>query len=100
MFLLVQVGTAAILFTGGNTSFTGFPFLASFVAEDSFLPRWLTRRGQRLGFSTGIIVLTALSLTPLLAAGATVPPLTPPHPIPLLPPFPLPASPMPPLPPP
>jgi hypothetical protein len=36
----VQAGTAAILFTGGNTSFSGFPFLASFVAEDSFLPRW------------------------------------------------------------
>jgi amino acid transporter len=77
MFLLVQVGTAAILFTGGNTSFTGFPFLASFVAEDSFLPRWLTRRGQRLVFSNGIIALTALSLTLLLLAGATVPALIP-----------------------
>ena len=30
-----------ILFTGGNTSFSGFPFLTSFVAEDSFLPRWM-----------------------------------------------------------
>jgi len=37
-FLVLQAATAAILFTGGNTSFTGFPFLASFVAEDSFLP--------------------------------------------------------------
>jgi len=27
--------------------FTGFPFQASFVAEDSFLPHWLTRRGHR-----------------------------------------------------
>ena len=77
MFLVVQAGTAAILFTGGNTSFTGFPFLASFVAEDSFLPRWLTRRGQRLVFSNGIIVLTALSLTLLLVAGATVTALIP-----------------------
>jgi hypothetical protein len=48
-FLVLHAGTAAILFTGGNTSFTGFPFLASFVAEDSFLPRWLTNCGQRLG---------------------------------------------------
>jgi len=31
MFFVLQAGTAAILFTGGNTSFTGFPFLASFV---------------------------------------------------------------------
>ena len=77
MFLVLQAGTAAVLFTGGNTSFTGFPFLASFVAEDSFLPRWLTRRGQRLVFSNGIIVLTGLSLTLLLVAGATVPALIP-----------------------
>jgi amino acid transporter len=77
MFLVLQAGTAAILFTGGNTSFTGFPFLASFVAEDSFLPRWLARRGHRLVFSNGIIVLTALSLTLLVAAGARVPALIP-----------------------
>jgi amino acid transporter len=77
MFLGLQVATAAILFTGGNTSFTGFPFLASFVAEDSFLPRWLTRRGHRLAFSNGIIVLTVLSLALMLVAGATVDALIP-----------------------
>jgi amino acid transporter len=77
MFFVLQAGTAAILFTGGNTSFTGFPFLASFVAEDSFLPRWLNRRGQRLVFSNGILVLTVLSMTLLLAAGATVNALIP-----------------------
>jgi amino acid transporter len=77
MFFVLQAGTAAILFTGGNTSFTGFPFLVSFVAEDSFLPRWLNRRGQRLVFSNGIIVLTVLSMTLLLAAGATVNALIP-----------------------
>ena len=76
-FLILQAGTAAILFTGGNTSFTGFPFLASFVAEDSFLPRWLTKRGQRLVFSNGILVLTVLSLTLLAVAGATVTALIP-----------------------
>jgi amino acid transporter len=69
---VLQAATAAILFTGGNTSFTGFPFLASFVAEDSFLPRWLTRRGHRLAFSNGIILLTALSLALMLVAGASV----------------------------
>jgi len=77
MFYLLQAATAAILFTGGNTSFTGFPFLASFVAADSFLPRWLTRRGHRLVFSNGIIVLAALSLALMLAAGATVDALIP-----------------------
>jgi amino acid transporter len=77
MFFVLQAGTAAILFTGGNTSFTGFPFLASFVAEDSFLPRWLTVRGQRLVFSNGILVLTVLSMTLMLVAGATVTALIP-----------------------
>ena len=63
MFWVVQAATALILYTGGNTSFNGFPFLTSFVAEDSFLPRWLMKRGQRLVFSNGIIVLTVLSVT-------------------------------------
>src|SRR5262249_43026290 len=51
LFLLVQAATALILFTGGNTSFNGFPFLASYVAGDAFLPRWLLKRGHRLVFS-------------------------------------------------
>ena len=62
LFFTVQAGTAAILFTGGNTSFSGFPFLASFVAEDGFLPRWLSKRGHRLVFSNGILILGAVSL--------------------------------------
>jgi amino acid transporter len=77
LFFLVQAGTAAILFTGGNTSFSGFPFLASFVAEDSFLPRWLTKRGHRLAFSNGIIVLTVVSLALLIGVGARVNSLVP-----------------------
>ena len=66
LFFVVQAGAISILFTGGNTSFSGFPFLTSFVAEDSFLPRWLTKRGHRLVFSNGIIVLTVLALALLL----------------------------------
>ncbi len=49
MFWVVQAATALILYTGGNTSFNGFPFLTSFVAEDSFLPRWLMKRGPAAG---------------------------------------------------
>ena len=47
-YFFVQFATVAILYTGGNTSFNGFPYLTSFVAEDSFLPRQLTQRGHRL----------------------------------------------------
>jgi amino acid transporter len=77
MFYVVQLTTALILYTGGNTSFNGFPFLTNFVAEDSFLPRWLTKRGHRLVFSNGIIVLTVLSVSLILAVGANVNNLVP-----------------------
>ncbi|MEU4212860.1 APC family permease [Streptomyces sp. NPDC026206] len=68
----VQLATALILYTGANTPFTGFPFLASFVAEDRFLPRQLTRRGHRLTFSNGIICLTVVSMALLLVTRANV----------------------------
>jgi amino acid transporter len=77
LFYLVQAGAVTILFTGGNTSFSGFPFLTSFVAEDSFLPRWLSKRGHRLVFSNGIIVLTVLALGLLFAVGANTAKLVP-----------------------
>ncbi|MCX5311398.1 APC family permease [Streptomyces sp. NBC_00154] len=70
--IFVQLATALVLYTGANTPFTGFPFLASFVAADRFLPRVLTRRGHRLAFSNGIIALTVVSLALLLATGASV----------------------------
>jgi amino acid transporter len=77
MYALVQAATALILYTGGNTSFNGFPFLASFVAEDRFLPRWLTKRGHRLVFSSGIIVLAIVSITLLAVVGSNVNSLVP-----------------------
>ena len=76
-YVIVQVATALILFTGANTPFTGFPFLASFIAEDSFLPRQMTRRGHRLAFSNGIVVLTVAALALLIGVGAHVDKLIP-----------------------
>ncbi|HJQ48717.1 MAG TPA: APC family permease [Amycolatopsis sp.] len=73
----LQAASALILYTGANTSFNGFPFLASFVAEDRFLPRQLTRRGHRLVFSNGILVLAALSVALLLVTGGSVNGLVP-----------------------
>jgi amino acid transporter len=77
MYFVVQATTALILYTGGNTSFNGFPFLTSFVAEDAFLPRWMTKRGHRLVFSNGIIVLTVLAVTLLAVVGSNVNRLVP-----------------------
>jgi amino acid transporter len=77
MYFVVQAATALILFTGGNTSFSGFPFLTSFVASDAFLPRWLTKRGHRLALSNGIIVLTVVSLILLITTQSRVDGLIP-----------------------
>lgn len=71
-YYLVQATTLLILWTGANTSFNGFPFLASFVAEDRFLPRALTKRGHRLAFSNGIIVLAVISIGLLVVTNANV----------------------------
>jgi amino acid transporter len=77
LYFLVQAATALILYTGGNTSFNGFPALASFVAEDSFLPRPLMKRGHRLVFSNGIITLTLLSVALLIGTGGSLNALVP-----------------------
>jgi amino acid transporter len=72
LYLLVQLATMLILYTGANTPFSGFPFLANFIAEDGFLPRQLMKRGHRLAFSNGIIVLTSLAIALLLVIGSHV----------------------------
>jgi amino acid transporter len=76
-FYLVQAASALILYTGGNTSFNGFPFLASYVAGDAYLPRWMLKRGHRLVFSNAIIVLTVASIALIIARGANVNNLVP-----------------------
>jgi amino acid transporter len=77
LFYTVQAATMLILYTGGNTSFNGFPFLTSYVAGDSFLPRWLLKRGHRLVFSNAIIVLTIVSIALLIIKDADVNSLVP-----------------------
>ena len=72
MYFVVQLATMLILWTGANTPFNGFPYLANFVAADGFLPRWLTKRGHRLAFSNGIIVLAVIALALILGTGAHV----------------------------
>ncbi len=77
LFVALQVGTMFILVLAANTSFTGFPYLASFAATDSYLPRQLTRRGHRLVFSAGILVLTAIAVALLAITNARVDNLIP-----------------------
>ncbi len=72
LFFTVQLATMLILYTGANTPFNGFPYLANFVAADGFLPRWLRKRGHRLAFSNGIFTLAVIALTLILTVGAHV----------------------------
>ncbi len=71
-FYAVQAATMLILYTGANTSFNGFPNLVSFVASDAFLPPSLSKRGHRLVFSNGILILAAVSIVLLLVSRANV----------------------------
>jgi amino acid transporter len=62
MFILVQLATMLILFAGANTTYSAFPLLVNFVASDGYLPRQLTKRGHRLAFSNGILLLSGSGL--------------------------------------
>src|SRR5207247_140324 len=62
MFYLVQAFTAAILVLAANTAFNGFPILASILGHDGYLPRQFSRRGDRLVYSNGIIILSLLTI--------------------------------------
>jgi amino acid transporter len=60
-FFAVQGFTAAILVLAANTAYNGFPILASILGADGFLPRQFARRGDRLVFSNGIVILAVLA---------------------------------------
>lgn len=61
LYYWVQIFTALILFLAANTGYQDFPRLSSFLAKDGFLPRWMQNRGDRLVFSSGIVVLAVIS---------------------------------------
>lgn len=71
-FILVQAATMLILFAGANTTFSAFPILVNFVASDGFLPRWLAKRGHRLNFSNGILVLVLFASILVLVTRSSV----------------------------
>jgi amino acid transporter len=61
-FYAILAFTAAILVLAANTAFNGFPILASILGEDGFLPRQFSRRGDRLVFSNGIVILALFAV--------------------------------------
>jgi len=57
LFYLFQVATAMILAVAANTGFSAFPMLSYNLAKDKYMPHMYMERGDRLGFSNGIITL-------------------------------------------
>lgn len=86
LYYLLQLSTALILAVAANTGFSAFPILAYNLAKDKFLPHAYLDRGDRLGYSNGIISLAVGAivlififhgqttlLIPLYALGVFVP---------------------------
>ena len=69
MYYVFQVSTALILFLAANTSYNAFPRLAALLAEDGYMPRQFSFRGDRLAFSWGIILLSAVAVALLVYFG-------------------------------
>jgi amino acid transporter len=68
-YYLFQAFTALILFLAANTSYNAFPRLAAILARDGYMPRQFGFRGDRLAFTLGIVILSAVSIGLLIAFG-------------------------------
>ena len=86
VYYFIQGTTALILVLAANTGFSAFPLLAFNLAKDKYFARIFTMRGDRLGYSNGIITLALASivliiifkgrtehLIPLYAVGVFIP---------------------------
>ena len=71
-FIVVQAATMLILFAGANTTFSAFPIVVNYAAADGYLPKWLTKRGHKLNFSNGIMVLSGAALILVFATQGSV----------------------------
>lgn len=69
MYYWVQFTTMLILILAANTAYADFPRIAAFLSNDGFLPRWLSRLGSRLVYSSGVIALAFLASALLAVFG-------------------------------
>jgi len=60
-YIFIQAATAAVLLMAANTSYNDFPRVLFLMARDRQAPRSFLRIGDRLTFSTGIVVLSVTS---------------------------------------
>ncbi len=71
-YLVVQSGTMLILFAGANTCYSAFPSMVRIVANDGFLPKWLTSRGHKLAFSNGILTIAIFASILVVVSRASI----------------------------
>ncbi|MDR4944988.1 APC family permease [Neobacillus cucumis] len=69
LYFFVQGTTALILVLAANTGYSAFPLLAFALAKDKYMPRMFTIRGDRLGYSNGIVSLGVASIILIIASG-------------------------------
>lgn len=67
VYYFIQGTTALILVLAANTGFSAFPLLAFNLASDKYMPRMYLMRGDRLGYSNGIITLGIGSIFLIMA---------------------------------
>jgi amino acid transporter len=77
LFYLYQTFTALILFLAANTSFNAFPRLAAILARDGFMPRQFSFRGDRLAFTSGIVILSIAAIALIVLFGGITTALIP-----------------------
>jgi amino acid transporter len=77
LFYLYQTFTALILFLAANTSFNAFPRLAAILARDGYMPRQFSFRGDRLAFTSGIVILSIAAITLIVLFGGITTALIP-----------------------
>jgi amino acid transporter len=66
-FYLFQAFTALILFLAANTSYNAFPRLGAILAQDGYMPRQFAFRGDRLAFTSGVLILSVVAISLILA---------------------------------
>jgi amino acid transporter len=76
-FYLFQTFTALILFLAANTSYNAFPRLGAILARDGYMPRQFSFRGDRLAFTSGILILSAAAIALLVLFGGRTTALVP-----------------------
>ncbi|WP_445488692.1 APC family permease [Niallia sp. 03133] len=77
LYYFIQVTTALILVLAANTGFAAFPLLAVNLATDKYMPRIFTIRGDRLGYSNGIVTLGVASILLIIIFGGNTEMLIP-----------------------